>query len=56
MIIWYLGHFDTNYIIFRNVEIFKKKKSEILYPKENEECDGIFGNMSFVKMKSSKFN
>ncbi len=25
---WYLGSFDTNYIIFRNIKIFVKKNSK----------------------------
>jgi hypothetical protein len=42
--------YGTNYIIFRNVEIFKRKKINL---KENKESDGTFGNISFVEMESS---
>jgi hypothetical protein len=49
-----LGWFETNYIIFLNVEIFKKKKSEIFTLKKIKESDGIFEKISFVEMESSK--
>jgi len=42
--------FHANYIIFRNVEIFNKKK--IL--KETKKFHGIFGHISFVEIESSK--
>jgi hypothetical protein len=32
----------------------RKKFPEVFFLKENKESDGIFGNISFVKMKSSK--
>jgi hypothetical protein len=35
---------------FRNVS----KNQKYIFLKENEECDGIFENISFVEMKSSK--
>jgi hypothetical protein len=33
---------------------FSPKNSETIFPKEIQESDGIFENMSFVKMESSK--
>ncbi len=43
-----MGQIHTNYIIFRNVEIFKKQKSEInFFPKEKKESDTIFENISY---------
>jgi hypothetical protein len=35
------GEFNTNYIIFRNVDFLKKK----FLPKESKEFDGIFENI-----------
>jgi hypothetical protein len=49
----YLGLFKTNYIIFRNAGNFKKK-IRFFFVIESEESDEIFGNVSFVEMKSSK--
>jgi hypothetical protein len=50
-----MGQFDTNYIIFINVKIFKNTFfSEIKIVKENDKCDGICEIISFVKMESSK--
>jgi hypothetical protein len=47
----YLGQFNTNYIIFRNIEIFKERFfSEIKIKKYDE----IFGNISFVILEYSK--
>ncbi len=46
----YLGQFDTNDIIFRNIEFFNQS----LLLKENKESNKIFKNISFVEMKSSK--
>jgi hypothetical protein len=49
MIPWYLGHFDTNYIILRNVEIFTQKIF----------CEGkysIFRNISFYWNENFKAN
>jgi hypothetical protein len=43
-----MGHFDTDYIIFRNVD-----NSEKNILKENKEFDKIFENISFTEMKSS---
>jgi hypothetical protein len=43
-----MGHFETDYIVFRNVDNFEK-----IILKENKEFDKIFENMSFTKMKSS---
>jgi hypothetical protein len=49
----YLGRFNTNYIIFTNVEIFKK---EILQMTKNcEEKYWIFKNILFVKMKIQNY-
>ncbi len=47
---------STNYIIFKNVEIFKIKIkiSEKKIWKENKGLDGIFGTLSFVEMNFSK--
>jgi len=39
------GQFDPNYIVFRNVEIFKK----YFFLKENKESNVIFENISFFK-------
>jgi hypothetical protein len=47
-----MDQFDTNYITFKNVEISLQIFSFLL--KENKEIDGIFENISFVKMESSK--
>jgi accessory colonization factor AcfC len=55
-----MGQFDTNSIIFRNVEIFKKNKNKIkcqrfiFFLKGNKEFDEIFQNISFVEMEFSK--
>jgi hypothetical protein len=52
IISYYLDSFNTNYIIFRNVEIFKKNK--ILHL--NEEFEGkyrIFKICLFVEMETS---
>jgi hypothetical protein len=43
-----MGHFDTDHIIFKNVD-----KSEKIILKENKEFDKIFENVSFTEMKSS---
>jgi hypothetical protein len=43
-----MGQFDTDYIIFRNVDNFEK-----IILKENKEFDRIFENISFTRMKSS---
>jgi len=48
----YLGQFDTNYIIFRNVEIFKNYFFQI--KKYCEENSGYFKNISFVEMNVSQ--
>jgi hypothetical protein len=41
-----MGQFDTNYIIFRNVENFQKKLKKLseifFFLKGNKESDGIF--------------
>jgi len=55
----YLGQFNTNYIIFRNVKknfpkIFFQK--ELFFRKKIKEFDGTFGNTSFVKMEFSNIN
>jgi hypothetical protein len=42
------------YIIFRNVEIFRKKKIRNIFLKEKKESDRIFENISYIKMESSK--
>ncbi len=46
-----LVQFDTNHIIFRNVEIFKKKFffSEFFFLKEIKNFDEILKNISFVE-------
>jgi hypothetical protein len=52
LIPYYLGQFDTNYIIFRIVEIFKNYFFQI-----KKYCEGyqwIFGNIPSVEMKISK--
>jgi uncharacterized membrane protein len=51
LLLKYLGQFNTNYIIFRNVEILIH---EIFSLKESKESDEIVGNISFLKMESSK--
>jgi hypothetical protein len=33
---WYLGQFDTNYVIFRNVELFKP----LFLPNHKKYCEG----------------
>jgi len=43
----YLG---TNYIVFRNVDFF----SEIIFSTGKKESDGIFENISRIKMESLK--
>jgi hypothetical protein len=48
-------HFNSNHIMFRNVEIskwivFRGKK----FLKENKESDAIVKNVSFVEMASSE--
>ncbi len=43
-----MGQFDTEYIIFRNVD-----NSDKIILKENKEFDRIFENTSFTEMKSS---
>jgi hypothetical protein len=53
--VWkYLGQFDTNHIIFRNVEIPTQNKKSIFFLNENKESDEIFRNISFLKMELSK--
>jgi uncharacterized membrane protein len=51
LLLKYLGQFNTNYIIFRNVEILIQ---EIFSLKESKQPDEIVGNISFLKMESSK--
>ncbi len=46
------GQFNTH-IIFRNVEMFNFFL-ETFFLKENKESDGIFVNISFVEIESSK--
>ncbi len=46
-----MGQFDTDYIIFRNVD-----NSEKIILKENKEFDKIFENIWFPEMKSSILN
>ncbi len=49
-----LAQFDTNYTIFRNVEIFKNyffPNQKIIY---RERKQWIFKNISFVEMNVSK--
>jgi hypothetical protein len=48
---YYIGSFDTNYIIFNNVENFKKKISKEIFFKGKY---GFFKNILFVEMKISK--
>jgi len=48
----YIGSFSTNYIIFKNAEIFKillfsKKK---IFVNENEECFEIFRSILILEM------
>jgi hypothetical protein len=43
-----MGQFDTDCIIFRNVD-----NSEKIILKENTEFDKIFENISFTEMKPS---
>jgi len=50
----YLGQFDTNYIIFRNVEIFKNYFFQI--KKYCEENSGYFKIFSFVEMNFFPIN
>jgi hypothetical protein len=53
-IYWYTlvpGGFGTNYIIFRNAEIFKEKKGSA---KEKNESFVMFWNILAFRMKSSK--
>jgi hypothetical protein len=48
---YYLGRFDTNYIIFKNVETFHQKNQL------TKSCEGIywvFKNILLVEMKTSK--
>jgi hypothetical protein len=45
----YLGEFDTNYIIFRIVEIFKKNK--ILPNQKNKNCEGYFSEIFRNRIK-----
>jgi hypothetical protein len=55
----YLGQFNTNYIISRNVKKkFPQKKfqKKFFSGRKLKEFDGTFGNASFVKMEFSKFN
>jgi hypothetical protein len=44
---YYLGSFDTNYIIFKNVENFKKNSKEIFFKQKYQN----FKNILFVEMK-----
>jgi hypothetical protein len=53
LLLKYLGQFNTNYIIFRNVEILIH---EIFSLKESKESDEIVGNISFLKMESSNLS
>jgi hypothetical protein len=47
-VVAYIGGFCTNYIIFRNAEIFKKKISERdLFLRDNEESLKYFGMFYF---------
>ncbi len=52
----YLGSFDTNYIICRDVEIFHKEKKfkEQKFVKANRECFKMLKNVLFFNMKPSK--
>jgi hypothetical protein len=45
----YIGKFNINYIILRNVEIFPKKFFSNLKKKENKGFNPMLGNISFVK-------
>jgi len=57
MYLWYLGGFSTNYIIFKNADIFRKYISHQgnLFVKENKESFEIFWNTFFLfKTESSK--
>jgi hypothetical protein len=36
LVLWYLAQFNTNYIIFRNVEIFKN----YFFPNPKKCCEG----------------
>jgi len=45
-----MGQLNNNYIIFKNVEIFKILKN-IYIPKEKE-IDEKFGNILFLEMES----
>jgi hypothetical protein len=40
-----LGQFNTNYIIFRNLQFFTKKITSFLFLKDNEKSDEIFENI-----------
>jgi hypothetical protein len=43
LVYWNLGQFDTNCIIFGNVEIFHQKNfRNIFFLEGNKESDGIF--------------
>jgi hypothetical protein len=46
-----VGSFDTNYIIFRNIEIFTQKKNQMT--KICERKHWTFKNILFVKMKNA---
>jgi len=48
--LYYMDQLNNNYIIFKNVEIFKFLKN-IYIPKEKE-IDENFGNILFVEMES----
>jgi hypothetical protein len=43
---------STLIIIVRNVEIFNKVLRSMFFMEKRKESDGMFGNMSFVKMES----
>ncbi len=43
-----------NYVIFRNLKFFPKTPTKKKVSEKTKESDGIFGNISFSEMKSSK--
>jgi hypothetical protein len=51
---YYLGQFDTTYIIFRNVEIFKNYFFQIGKKNIVKENSGYLGIFHFVEMNVSK--
>jgi len=42
------------YIVFRNIENFKKKIPQICFMKENKRFNRIFGKISFFEIVTSK--